>query len=157
SNGNGPGREVWSEDQLGKAESDSDGRFEFTLASWKGPHLRVEADGYSLALVIPLAGHDTPGTAQAILLDAEARIRAHVLDPAGGAISEAKVVLTCEAYLLHRLHDFSLSLDIPDPEWVGISDEQGRCVIEEVPPGVQLKVRVNLRGQPLFKDDHALM
>jgi hypothetical protein len=154
---NGSVQDQWSEEELGAAVSDSDGRFDFRLESWKRPHLRVEADGYSPSIVVPLAGHASPNAAQLVPLDAAARIKAHVLDSAGGAVPEARVVLMCQGYLSQLPTDFSSSLDIPDPEWAAVSDSQGWCFVEGLSPEVKLTVRVDQRGQTILKDDRPIV
>jgi protocatechuate 3,4-dioxygenase beta subunit len=139
-------RTARSRTDLGETFTDSDGYFEISLAKWRLPHLRVEAEGYALAIIVPNHGHETRESAQTIELDKSATLRARVIDASGAPMSGVMLLLSTPAYAFQR-HDAEDSGDfgyysLPDEQWNAESKVDGTCTIEKLPPGIPLAVRL---------------
>lgn len=128
-----------------EVKSDANGRFEISTASWKLPHLDVEALGFARAYVIPAAGHETIDSELVILLDQAATIDARVLDKGGAGIRSVKIRLETESYRLAHPDIASMRalLSLSDPYWESTTDGSGRSLMEELPPGVPLKATLS--------------
>jgi Carboxypeptidase regulatory-like domain len=155
SSGSEPGHEEWSRTKLGEATSDSDGFFELTLAKWKSPHLRVEADGYALALVIPTTGHETLDTARTIELDPAASLRVRIIDASGAPIVGAWVELETPGYSFNRSEEQRLMWSfgsLPPERWKSQSAPDGRCEITKLPPGIPITLEIIQNGRVLKRE-----
>jgi hypothetical protein len=121
-----------------------DGRFEIQTASWNRSHLRIEAQGYALGLVVPEAEHNSGPTALEILLDRAASLTAHVLDASEAGIPDARVHLSTESYHISQPEgaDMTARVSLSDPFWEGLTDSSGRCVLDSLPPGAPLHVAI---------------
>jgi hypothetical protein len=135
--------------------TDSDGYFELSVAIWNGPHARIEADGYGLAIVIPIHGHETHETASVIALDRVATLRAHILDAGGAALSGQHLLLSTPAYSFNTIHGEAsvgwVFIDLPDERWAADSKADGMCVLENVAPGVPLNLVVMNGGKIVYR------
>ncbi len=140
---------------LSRATAGPDGIFELSLASWKEPHVRVEADGYSLQVLRNLADHDTPDRARPIRMTRSASLAARVVDARGGAIAGTTVELSAQGFLLPPKE--RPIVDIPDETWKETVGEDGRCVVTGLVPGVALKVEIRRNGELLFREPDPLV
>jgi hypothetical protein len=155
SSGSEPGHEEWSKTKLGDVTSDSDGLFELKLAKWKSPHLRVEADGYALALVIPTNGHETLDTARTIELDPAASLRVRILDASGAPIAGAWVMLETPGYSFNRSEEQVLMwgfASLPPERWKAESAPDGRCELATLPPGIPISLQILQSGRLLRRE-----
>jgi protocatechuate 3,4-dioxygenase beta subunit len=159
SSGSEPGHEEWSRTKLGEVTSDSDGLFELVLAKWKSPHLRVEADGYALALVIPTNGHETRDTARTIELDPAASLRIRILDASGAPIAGARVMLETPGYSFNRSEERVLMwgfASLPPERWKAESAPDGRCELTKLPPGIAITLEVLQNGTVIRREAEPL-
>lgn len=153
--GSEPGHEEWSKKNIAEAMSTSDGYFELRLATWKHPHLRVEADGYALALVIPTKGHESLDTARTIELDPAASLRVKLLDASGAPVAGAWLKLETPGYSFNRSEEQGLMLgfvSLPPERWKSESGPDGRCAITKLPPNIPITLEIVQNGRVLRRE-----
>ena len=117
----------WGDLPFAASVSDADGRFEFRTATWKDPHIRVEAEGFASVIVSPCAGHDTGESAFSVLLDRAASVVARVIDSRGSTVAGAGILLKtrAERIMQPRERAFISDLGFPDPEWSQRPNQMG--------------------------------
>jgi len=145
----------WTQHPLAQATTNAEGTFEFRFASWKYPHLRIEAEGYGLRLVSPKQDEND---AQRVLLVKLARacaLDAHVLDASGKGIPGAWVVLDANGYALDRSDEDGNGFfiggftSLPDEQWKCETGADGGARVQGLPAGVGFVVEVRKDGKVL--------
>jgi hypothetical protein len=150
-----PSHEVWTKRTLSETVSDSDGRFTLRLASWKQPHVRIDADGSASRVIVPRTGHEMSESAQTITLAAPAALSAHVIDAAGNALIGASVSLSAPGYSLVTGGDEEDSfggdyISLPDEQWKADVGADGRCTIKALLPATPLSVEI-VQGEKVVR------
>jgi hypothetical protein len=132
--------------------TDSEGRFDIVTASWRSPQLDIEAHGFTLAYVVPEDGHSTIESELAILLDRYASLEAHVLDARGTDMPNVNVIVSTESYRLVQPEEASMMARIsaPDPSWRSVTESNGRCSIDGLPPEMPLRVEL-VKGRSVLQ------
>lgn len=126
------------------ATSNAEGRFEIQVAAWRAPPLRIEAPTWGAALVCPESGHETPATELVVLLGHTASMRFHLIDADGSAVAGARILAKTEGRNLTQPQGVSSKalFRLPDPCWSAETDDEGKCLIENIPPGAPLTVEI---------------
>ncbi len=132
--------------------ADADGRFELQLASWKLPGLRIDAEGFGLAFVMPRTGHEDALHAKEIALSRSANLRVTVLDARGSPLGGIEVTLATASGNLAPTHEEEWTIDLPDPTWTAGTDVYGHAVITALPSEVPLRAALASKGRVVLTD-----
>jgi protocatechuate 3,4-dioxygenase beta subunit len=132
-----------------EVSTDADGRFEVDIASRQAPYFEVRASGFSLAIVLPGAGHEVSETAMLVLLDRAATLTIHLVGAGDIPLPGARVTATTEYAHVMRPEGSALlsTMGIPDPRWGGETDSRGSCTIEGLSPDAPLRLEAAREGR----------
>ncbi len=126
----------WSKlDEAEAQHTGADGRFRAQGATWKRSVLNVLADGYELAVIALVSGHDTEANELKIELSRVASLRVTVRDESNAALSGLRVTLSTAQYRFGR-PDGSAVIDagmIEDAIWAAKTGADGVAVLEGLP------------------------
>jgi hypothetical protein len=138
---------------LGEAKSDIDGRFEVAAGSWVHPYLQAAATGFGSTFVAVTSNHSSRETERVILLDRGAELDAHVIDAAGAAIPDVKVVASAAGTELLHDEDFASSLDNlwTHAHWVATTSVEGRCVLRDLASGAAISILLRRNDEVLAR------
>jgi hypothetical protein len=125
--------------------SDLDGRFELALAKWKRPALRVEAEGYGPALVVPSAGHEERDHALEVSLSRVASLHVSIRGASGEPLEDVEAKLTTPGYNMVASQEelLSAAIDVPDPTWTARTDASGRAELLGLPAAMPLHLTLS--------------
>jgi protocatechuate 3,4-dioxygenase beta subunit len=143
----------WRSQVLSETATGADGILDLSLESWKRAHVRVEADGFGMALVVPVPGHETQEQAWVVPLFRGATLDARVLDAGGAPMPGASVRLSGNGYELNRPHREEFGDDgvqLPETSWTGEVGPDGRSVLRDLPPDLGLTVEI-LAGKKVVR------
>jgi hypothetical protein len=150
---------TWKSVVISETSTGPDGLLDLSLESWRRAHVRVEADGFGMALVVPVRGHETPETAWIVPLYRGATLDARVLDAAGSPFPGAAVRLSTRGYELNRPgREESVDgwIDLPETDWTGAVGPDGRSVLRDLPPQVRLAVEIRAGENVLRRDAESI-
>ena len=128
--------------------SDANGFFALRGASWRDDNAEVRAPGFAPAIFAVVDGHSSAAEALELRLQRAASLLASVTDPAGNPVARAGVVLSTDESWLFLREPFGPygSWSGTYPAWTAMTDEEGRCAVEGLPPSVPLSVQVHVPG-----------
>jgi hypothetical protein len=115
--------------ELARTESDGAGCFEVRGCSWKPELVRVRVAGFVPGFAPLVPGHERAGQELCFDLRPSASLEV-VLEQDGAPAAGLSVSLLAESVALRS----------------GVSDAGGRCLLEELPAGVPLRLWIALRG-----------
>jgi hypothetical protein len=139
---------------LGETTSDTDGRFELRLGSWKRPALRLDAAGFGLRLVIVTGEHSSRQTEFIVPLRRSASFGTHLVDSNGAPMAGLTVSASMDGIALQVGDDDAYSRDIvPNRvKWTATTDAGGDCMLRDLPSGVPFRVEVIRSYKPPQKE-----
>jgi hypothetical protein len=115
--------------ELARTASDGGGCFELLGSSWKPELVRVRAAGFVPGFAPIVPGHSQAGDELVLELRRSASLELRIEED-GQPASGLSVSLLAESGLLRS----------------GVSDEAGRCLVEDLPARVALRLRLARRG-----------
>jgi hypothetical protein len=158
---NRSGKAERSRGDVGDAITEGEGVFEISVATWKSPSLRVEAEGFAPAIIVPNHGHETRDTARTIELDKSATLRGRIIDSSRAPISGDQVTVSTPGYTLRRYDEgeseSSSYVPLGDEHWDASSKPDGTCTIESLPPAIPLHVEIRSGAKIVFRSPDPLI
>jgi hypothetical protein len=138
--------------------TDRDGYFELSLAKWKSPRVRIEAEGYGLEIVTPTTHHEARDRARVIELEPSSVLGVRVVSADGVPLAAMHVTLATESANL----DNALELDavdwgggaMPDERWEADTSVDGTCVLADLPARIPLRVEISKDGKIVRRDSN---
>jgi hypothetical protein len=135
------------------AVTDDAGRFVATGLSANEPCVRIDAKGFAPAFAAMHAQHETPDSAEVLLLKRGATLHAHVVDDREAAQPNVEVIA--------RVYTFQLTAESPKPEhqgtlriksspdaiWRATTDAQGLCALSDLPADTKVTVELEIPGR----------
>ena len=138
------GETAWHNDVLASAKSRADGSFEFTFTSWVLPHLQIDAEGYSRALLAVSTRHADAAHALVVEMLPECRLIVHVIDASGSAVPGVYVSVDSQGWgaadEVERAADDPRAM-ISDQSWSANTKADGRATIAGLPTSMELRVK----------------
>jgi len=149
-----PANRASSEQPCASTTTDAQGRFELSIASWRGPYVRVSAVGFGIALADLASGHETPEHPLVVLLHRSASIEARIVDEVGEPIPDVEASAYVEAYRLQAESSATSSalISASNVEWSAITNGQGTCAVRDVVSGMPLEIHFARNGERLRED-----
>ena len=136
------------------ATSDDQGRLDFWLGSWRLMHLRVTAPGFACAYAFGDARTEADEPLE-LLLDRGATVPLHVVDLGGMPVQGVQIQLSGDpsGVIQPRGTTPPDGSGWPPAIWSAMTRGDGRCTIEGLPSGMNLRPKlskpgVNARGTP---------
>ncbi|HVS11178.1 MAG TPA: carboxypeptidase-like regulatory domain-containing protein [Planctomycetota bacterium] len=133
--------------------SDANGFFFLQAATWRNDRGEVRAPGFAPVIFDVAEGHSSVTEALEVALQRGASIKARVTDPSGNPLSLTGVTVSTNGFrifLEERSGASETSVSVEDPRWTAMTDDDGRCAFEDLPPSVPLSVQVHFPGSKPF-------
>jgi hypothetical protein len=135
-----------------RLQADGEGYIEVVVGSWQGLIARVDAPGYAWVPVVPSEGHATRDLAHEVRLRRAGSVEAHVVALGALALEGIRVELSGDYHRLVELQSSTQFVFSRDPaRWSALTDAQGRCRIDGLPPGVPLDLSARPQGEKVVR------
>ncbi len=132
--------------EYAETRTDPEGYFVVDGLSWGRQHALIDASGYGLTLTVLVTGHATREEAQVVRLLRAASLLSQVEDSTGAPLEGREIVATTGFTGLIRPRTGVGDTTGSNPKWSAKTDENGRAVLEGIPPGVDVQVELREGG-----------
>ncbi|MEZ6016892.1 MAG: sigma-70 family RNA polymerase sigma factor [Planctomycetota bacterium] len=125
-----------------------DGRFSFEVRPASSLGLELRAEGFAVGYaIVPVHRDQDPARPIEVTLSRAAQLDVRVTDHAGRPLAEANVTVhgSTLGYLQCKTEVIGWS-PFQRSEWTGITDSTGRCELDGLQPGLELRVEAQTAG-----------
>ncbi len=148
------GREprAWRNEELTRTTTDANGGFELAVPEWSGPFVRIESEGFSIAVLRRFDGHDSPERALVVQLTRAATLEAEVHDAKGGALPGVTIRLSADGSSLPPDAGTWTDFVVPDERWTGVTSADGTCKVPGLSTGIGIEIELLEEGRLVRKE-----